>query len=142
MTEIQSSQTLPSQSNQKDFYSKKSNGRIVFRIFKILVLVLFVCMLVQVFFFLTSYFSRYPDNKMCWSDPMCKNYCLYDWKPTCRANESPVITDRMQQFKYVITGKKNILETYNPSQKYCACTDMSATEKTREELYDFYQKNR
>ena len=141
MDTIQSSQTLPSQSNQKDFYTKKNKNRPVV-IIKIVLLIVLIFILVQAFFFLKSYFSKYPDSKMCWNDAVCKSYCLYDWKPTCMVNETPIITDRMQQFKYVITGQKNVLETYNPNQKHCSCTDTSATEKSREELYDFYQKNR
>ncbi len=142
MAQIQSSQSLPSQANQKDFQVPKNKFRFIALTVKIVLILILLFILIQTVLFLKSYFSRYPDERICWSDNMCKNYCLYDWQPTCVVSESPIITDRAEQFKYVITGKKNVLEAYNPNQKYCVCNDTSPEKKSREQLYDFYQKNK
>ena len=127
-----SSNTMPMKNRKYHFFK---------RLRRIIWLVIIIMVAVQCIFIGIKLVSQRPNERMCWDDSMCFNYCILPARSVCLNPGALDTNNTKEALKLLITGKRNIIEVLNHAQKYCACERDNGKEKMFDVFYKFYSEN-
>ncbi|MDD5040406.1 MAG: hypothetical protein PHY34_04635 [Patescibacteria group bacterium] len=101
-----------------------------------------IFIVVQVIFIAAKMMAHRPNERMCWDASMCMTYCDFSKEGVCLRPESYDTDTISQSLKLFATGKRNVIEVFNPQQGYCACQSTEGKEKRTDVFYKFYSENK